>query len=62
MNTVFCPVLNRQADGTTCLEIVLVADGEINERVLPSGLVWNESQRQRCLHCKWHADIEQEEI
>ena len=26
MNTVYCPVLDRQVDGNTCLEIVLVAD------------------------------------
>lgn len=38
MNTVFCPVLNAQIDGTTCLEIVLVADGEMNKRILPDGL------------------------
>lgn len=61
MNTVFCPVLNRQVDGITCLEIVLVADGEINKRILPDGLEWNEEQRQKCLNCKWHADLDQEE-
>lgn len=57
MNTVFCPVLNAQIDGTTCLEIVLVADGEMNKRILPDGLEWNEEQCQKCLNCKWHADL-----
>lgn len=58
MNTVFCPLLNRRVDGTTCLEIVLVADGEINERVLPDEMAWNDDKRETCLCCKWHADIE----
>lgn len=61
MNTVFCSVLDRQVDGTTCFEIVLVADGEINKRILPDGLEWNEEQRQKCLNCKWHEDLDQEE-
>lgn len=37
-NTVFCPVINRQIDGATCLVIVLVADREAKPSILPSGL------------------------
>lgn len=58
MNTVFCPVREEQVDGTTCLEICLVADNMVQERTLPEGITWNEEQRQKCLNCKWHADIE----
>ena len=61
MNTVYCPVIDGQIDGTTCLEIVQVADGELNKRLLddiPEVTEWNEEQRQKCLHCKWHNDIE----
>ncbi len=61
MITVYCPVIDGQIDGTTCLEIVQVADGELNERLLndiPEVMQWNEEQRQKCLNCKWHADVE----
>lgn len=57
-DTVFCPVMNRQVDGTTCLEIVLVTDREAKPTILPEGLEWNEEQRQKCLACKYHDDIE----
>lgn len=58
MDTVYCPVTDSRVDGTTCLEIVLVADEMINERTLPQNICWNEEQRDKCLHCKWHDDIE----
>ena len=58
MNTVYCPVMDKQIDGTTCLEIVLVADRMINKRVLPENLCWDEGQRTKCLQCKWHDDVE----
>ena len=58
MNTVFCPVRNEQVDGTTCLEICIVADREAKPTILPEGTEWNEEQRQKCLNCKWHSDIE----
>lgn len=58
-NTVFCPVMNGQVDGTTCLEIVLVADREAKPAILPEGIKWDEEQRQKCLACKYHADIEE---
>lgn len=61
MNTVYCPVTNNQIDGTTCLEIVLVADGMINERTLSPNIQWNEGQRNKCLLCKWHDDVETED-
>lgn len=57
-NTVFCPVTNGQIDGTTCLDIVLVADREAKPSILPEGVKWSEEQRQKCLACKYHADIE----
>lgn len=59
MNTVFCPVINGQIDGTSCLEIVLVADREANPSILPEGVIWNEEQREKCLTCKYHADVEE---
>lgn len=59
MNTVFCPVMNKQVDGTTCLEIVLVADREAKPSILPDGTAWNEEQRQKCLSCPYHADLEE---
>ena len=58
MNTVYCPVINGQIDGTSCLEIVLVADREINQSILPQSIEWNEEQRNKCLACKYHADVE----
>lgn len=58
MNTVYCPVMDKQIDGTTCLEIVLVADRMVNERTLPRNLCWDDSQRTKCLQCKWHDDVE----
>ena len=57
MNTVFCPVINNQIDGTTCLEIVLVADREAKASILPENIKWNEEQRQKCLNCPYHADL-----
>lgn len=63
METVYCPVANRQVNGTMCLEIVNVADGMINERIFEDysddeKVIWNEAQRQKCLNCQWHADVE----
>ena len=42
METVYCPVMDRQVDGVTCLEIVLVTDHEMNASTLPEGLRWDE--------------------
>lgn len=56
--TVFCPVINREVDGTTCFEIVLVADKEMKPSILPEDIKWNEEQRKKCLVCKYHPDIE----
>ena len=58
MKTVFCPVTETEIDGTTCLEIVLVADKEASEQILPDNIIWNSEQCQKCLNCKWHNDIE----
>lgn len=56
--TVYCPVKNGQIDGGDCFEIVLVADSEAKSTILPEGIEWNEAQRQKCLDCRYHADIE----
>ena len=61
MNTVYCPVLDRQVDGNTCLEIVLVADREAKTSILPQGLEWNDKQREKCLQCPYHKDLEDTE-
>lgn len=61
MNTVFCPVTGGQVDGTTCLEIVLVADHEAKPSILPNGITWSDEQRERCLKCPYHADLESSE-
>lgn len=58
METVYCPVLDRQVDGTTCLEIVLVADGEMKPTILPKGLEWNEDVRAKCISCPYHDDLD----
>lgn len=52
--TVYCPVMGCRVDGDTCLEITVVADKEIHASVLPDAIVWNEEQREKCLHCEWH--------
>lgn len=60
MKTVYCPVIDGQIDGTTCMEIVDVVDGLINERILDDieeVAVWNDEQKQKCLNCPYHADI-----
>ena len=60
MKTVYCPVIDGQIDGTTCMEIVDVVDGLINQRILndiEKVTVWNEEQKQKCLNCPYHADI-----
>lgn len=60
MKTVYCPVIDGQVDGTTCLEIVEVADGRIDKKIFADydkKFTWNEEQRQKCLACKWHEDI-----
>lgn len=57
---VYCPVMGERVDGRDCFEICEVADHYINESILedfPHPPVWNEAQREKCLHCKWHADV-----
>ena len=61
MKTVYCPVIDGQIDGTTCMEIVDVVDGLINERILDDieeVTVWNDEQKQKCLNCPYHADVD----
>lgn len=60
MKTVYCPIIDRQIDGATCMEIVDVVDGLINERILndiEEITAWDEEQKQKCLSCPYHADI-----
>ena len=59
MNTVYCPVINEEIDGGACLVICDVADGMIKSSVLSERITWNEEQRQKCLACKYHADLDQ---
>lgn len=59
MNTVYCPVMEQNIDGTTCLEIVLVADKEASTAILPESLLWDNEKCKKCLACKWHSDIEE---
>lgn len=61
MKTVHCPVINGQIDGSGCFEIVLVADREAKPSILPQSIEWNEEQRQKCLSCPYHADLDSEE-
>lgn len=58
MKTVYCPVKNEQIDGGDCLIICDVADRMIKSSVLSANIEWNEVQRQKCLSCQYHADIE----
>ena len=46
MITVYCPVMEKQVDGDTCLEIVLVTDRVAKPTILPDGIEWSEKQRE----------------
>lgn len=56
--TVYCPVINGQIDGTSCLEIVLVAESIAKPSILPEEVLWNEEQRTKCFACKYHDDVD----
>ncbi len=58
MKTVFCPVINKDINGTDCLIICDVADRLLKPTVLPKGVEWSEEQRSKCKLCKYHADIQ----
>ena len=58
MKTVYCPVWGRQVNGTECFEMVLVADGMVNAKILSPDVTWSEQQRQICLRCYYHADLD----
>lgn len=58
MKTVYCPVTGGQIDGSTCLEIVLVADQEAKPTILPKNLKWDDEQCRKCKACKYHADYD----
>lgn len=57
MNTVFCPVMEKEIDGTNCLIICDVADKFIKPTVLPEGIKWSEEQRAKCKGGIYHSDI-----
>ena len=38
-----------------------VADRLLNPSVLPNGITWSEEQRERCLKCPYHTDLESSE-
>ena len=66
--TVYCPIKESQINGSDCFTICAVADHEVKPVILYDGapdnsvlhpsIEWNEEQRQKCLNCKWHADLE----
>lgn len=58
MKTVYCPVKEGRINGIDCLVMCDVADGLINQTMIPEGIQWDEQQRRKCLACKYHADIE----
>ena len=57
IKSVYCPVVESCVDGATCLEMTLVADREIKATALPDNIVWNKTQRNKCLHCKRHDEL-----
>lgn len=38
-----------------------VADRLLNPSVLPGGIDWSEEQREQCLKCSYHTDLESSE-
>lgn len=56
--TVFCPVKKGQIDGSDCYLVCEVADGMLLDEFVPEAIVWNEDQRQKCLKCKYHDDVD----
>lgn len=61
MKTVYCPVTGGQVNGDTCLEITLVADQYVKPAILPDKIKWSKEMRQKCLNCKWHDDLGENE-
>lgn len=61
MKTVYCPIKENQIIGDDCYLLCAIADEEVSPRVLPDGVgYWNEEQRQKCLKCKYHADLNED--
>lgn len=58
MTTVYCPVKAAPINGGDCFLVFEIADGNVPEKIIPENIEWNEEQRQKCLNCKWHADVE----
>lgn len=61
MKTVYCPVIDNQIDGDTCEVICNVADRTIKPSVLSNDILWNEDRQKKCLNCKYHYPIEDNE-
>lgn len=63
MKTVYCQLKNNQINGDDCYLLCAIADEEVSSRVLPVGVDdWNEEQRQKCLSCKYHNPLEDNEF
>ena len=35
-----------------------VSDNMIKPTVLPEGIEWNDEQREKCLNCQYHYDVD----
>lgn len=53
MDTVYCPVANRDIDGGDCVVICDVADRLIKPTVLSEDIHWDEEQRAKCRNCQY---------
>lgn len=53
MDTVFCPVANKDIDGGDCVVICDVADRLIKPTVLSEDIHWDEEQRAKCRNCQY---------
>ena len=52
METVFCPVANRQVTDLECFDISFVAEGSTPERFMPSDVRIEDPEV--CLKCEYH--------
>ena len=63
MTTVYCPVIESPINGDNCCLICDVADRMVKPAVLydvppilPEGIRWDETMRNKCLNCQYHDD------
>lgn len=50
---VYCPIYNREINGTECIVLCDVSDKMIKPDVLPDEITWKED-RETCKQCKYH--------